>query len=176
MDNLNNRILVVFIISTIAIVNIKAQYQPIRFVYCSGASVLMGDNLILNSTLGQTNTGNAQSDIIILSSGFWSIIQNSIITNVDESIISDISFDLYQNYPNPFNPVTIIRYSIPDRSYVQLTIYNTIGQIITNLINEELEAGIHEATFDAANFPSGMYIYRLQAGEYVRSKKLLLMK
>jgi hypothetical protein len=83
---------------------------------------------------------------------------------------------LYQNFPNPFNSTTIIRYGIPIRSYVQLTLYNTLGQEIKILVNREQEAGTHKITLEIADLPSGVYIYRLQAGEYTESKKLLLLK
>jgi minor extracellular serine protease Vpr len=83
---------------------------------------------------------------------------------------------LEQNYPNPFNPLTVIRYGIPKRAYVDLSVYTILGQQVRILVNEEYEAGYYEATFEASNLPSGVYIYRLKAGEYVESKKLLLLK
>ena len=86
------------------------------------------------------------------------------------------SFALYQNYPNPFNPFTMIRFVIPDHTYVSLIVYNTVGQRVIQLVDDELESGTHEITFDASHLPSGVYIYRLQAGEYIENKKLLLLK
>jgi hypothetical protein len=83
---------------------------------------------------------------------------------------------LFQNYPNPFNPSTVIRYGIPERSNVILTVYNSLGQKVTTLINEGQEARFYEITFDASHLSSGVYIYRLQTGEYVESRKLLLLK
>jgi len=85
-------------------------------------------------------------------------------------------FTLLQNYPNPFNPSTTIRYSIPERTHVILHVYNTLGQEVARLIDRELEAGNHQMTFDASHLPSGVYIYRLQAGDYVAHKKLMLLK
>ena len=87
-----------------------------------------------------------------------------------------IAFMLYQNYPNPFNPSTIIRYGIPRRSYVQLSVYNPVGQLIIVLVSEEQVAGYYESLFTGSSLPSGVYIYRLQAGEYVESKKFLFVK
>jgi len=83
---------------------------------------------------------------------------------------------LEQNYPNPFNPTTIIRYGLPQRSAVKLEVYNTLGQRVAELENGERESGYHEVRFDGSNLASGIYFYRLQAGSFVRSMKLLLLR
>lgn len=85
-------------------------------------------------------------------------------------------FILEQNYPNPFNPATIIRYGIPQRTHVNLTVYNSLGQKVATIVNEEQEAQYYETVFDASGLPSGVYVYRMQAGEYVEVKKLLYLK
>jgi photosystem II stability/assembly factor-like uncharacterized protein len=92
-----------------------------------------------------------------------------------ESVIP-YRYELYQNYPNPFNPLTTIRYSLPHKSAVQITVFNTLGQRVAQLINGEMEAGYHEVLFDGKNLSSGVYFYRLQAGEYVRSRMFLLLR
>jgi hypothetical protein len=86
------------------------------------------------------------------------------------------SFALEQNYPNPFNPLTMICYSLPHRSHVALTVFNTLGQQVATLVNGEIEAGYHEVKFDAAGLASGVYLYRMQAGSYIATKKLLLIR
>jgi hypothetical protein len=86
------------------------------------------------------------------------------------------TWSLEQNYPNPFNPSTMIRYGLPSRSHVSLTIFNTLGQKVVTLQNAEQDYGYHEVRFDAQNLPSGVYFYRLQAGSYVATKKLLLVR
>ena len=86
------------------------------------------------------------------------------------------SFVLLHNYPNPFNPSTTISYSLPVKSQVDLVIYNTLGESITQLVNEEKEAGKHSVEFNATSLPSGVYFYRLQAGSFVETKKMVLMK
>jgi len=83
---------------------------------------------------------------------------------------------LEQNYPNPFNPSTSICYSLPNRSHVTLSVYNTLGQQVAQLVNEESESGYHEVQFNATNLASGIYFYRLQAGTFVETKRLLLLK
>jgi len=87
-----------------------------------------------------------------------------------------IEFALYQNYPNPFNPTTTIRYAIPERVQVRISMYNTLGREMITIMNGIQEAGYYEHAIDFSPFPSGVYIYRLQAGEYVESMKLLYLK
>ncbi len=90
-------------------------------------------------------------------------------------------FRLEQNYPNPFNPSTKIKYQIPsiakgEMSNVKIIIYDMLGNEITNLVNEPKPAGNYEVDFNAANLPSGIYFYRLSAGSYLESKKMVLLK
>ena len=81
---------------------------------------------------------------------------------------------LAQNYPNPFNPATTIRYGLPASGAVKLTVFNQLGQTIQMLVDQVQEAGYHEARFDASGLASGVYLYRLQAGEFVQTKRLVL--
>jgi Tol biopolymer transport system component len=71
------------------------------------------------------------------------------------------TFSLLQNYPNPFNPSTLIKYSVPENSFVKLSVYNLIGEEVSVLVNKEVDAGFYEVEFNAANLPSGTYFYRL---------------
>ena len=86
------------------------------------------------------------------------------------------AFLLAQNYPNPFNPSTTIRYGLPNRSHVTLTVYNTLGQQTAILQNGEQDAGYHEVQFDGKNLSSGVYFYRIQAGDFAATKRLLLLR
>ena len=82
-----------------------------------------------------------------------------------------------QNYPNPFNPSTLIKYSVPENGFVKLSVYNLIGEEVSVLVNETVDAGFYEVTFSAiGGLPSGTYFYRLQAGNFVETKKMVLMK
>jgi len=83
---------------------------------------------------------------------------------------------LKQNYPNPFNPTTSIKYQIPELNFITLKVYDALGNEIITLINEEKPAGSYEVEFDATALPSGIYFYRLQAGSFVGTKKMVLMK
>ena len=91
-------------------------------------------------------------------------------------IITPIEFELSQNYPNPFNPSTTIKFSIPEGSQISLKIYNSLGQEIETLINRFMEAGVHEINFNAVGLISGMYFYRLDAGEFTQVRKMTLIK
>ena len=83
---------------------------------------------------------------------------------------------LFPNYPNPFNPSTTIRYALPQRSHVTLSVFNTLGQEVASLANETQEAGYHDVKFDGSGLASGVYFYRLRAGDYVASKRLILVR
>jgi subtilisin family serine protease len=85
-------------------------------------------------------------------------------------------FSIGQNYPNPFNPTTTIKYGIPDASNVTLQIYDMLGREAKELVNKEQQPGYYTVTFDAANFPSGVYFCKLQAGHYVNIKKMILQR
>ena len=91
-------------------------------------------------------------------------------------IITPTEFELSQNYPNPFNPSTTIKFSIPEGSQVSLKIYNSLGQEIKTLVNRFMEIGVHTVNFNAVDFNSGMYFYRLDAGEFAKVRKMTLIK
>lgn len=97
--------------------------------------------------------------------------------SVDDAITAQPeSYALFQNYPNPFNPATMIGYRLPVSGPVRITVHDMLGREIATLTDEYKPAGMHEIEFDATAFSSGVYIYRLQAGEYVESRKLVLIK
>jgi Peptidase family M28/Secretion system C-terminal sorting domain len=87
-----------------------------------------------------------------------------------------INFALEQNYPNPFNPTTQIQYSIEKDGYVNLTVYNSLGQKVASLVNRNIKAGNYHATFDASDLASGVYYYRLESGSNVMVKKMMILK
>jgi aminopeptidase N len=95
----------------------------------------------------------------------------------DHSITSTpTDFQLYQNYPNPFNPKTFINYELPMTNYVELSIYNILGEEVTTLVSEEQMPGIYKVQWDAQSMAAGVYIYKIQAGEYSDVKKMVLIR
>jgi hypothetical protein len=85
-------------------------------------------------------------------------------------------FELSQNYPNPFNPATTIRFNLPVAGNVKITLYNLLGQQIRTLVNEFKESGVHTINFNASDLNSGMYIYKIEAGSFVQTRKMTLIK
>ena len=86
------------------------------------------------------------------------------------------SYNLYQNYPNPFNPVTIIKFSVPERSHISINIYNLLGEEIKTLVNEVKQKGAYSVSFNAGSLPSGIYFYTLRGNNYSITKKLVFLK
>jgi len=100
-------------------------------------------------------------------------------TTVDvENVADEIpqSLSLYQNYPNPFNPTTTIKFALPVDSRVKINVYNSLGQLVEILVDKEMESGYHEVNFNASRLASGVYLYQLQAGDFVSMKKMILLK
>jgi hypothetical protein len=92
------------------------------------------------------------------------------------SVKQPTEYALMQNYPNPFNPTTIIRYQLPTASVVQLEVFDVLGKKVASLVNSKQAAGDYSVLFDASNLSSGVYFYRLQAGNFVQTKKMLFIK
>ncbi|MCC6395993.1 MAG: T9SS type A sorting domain-containing protein, partial [Bacteroidetes bacterium] len=86
------------------------------------------------------------------------------------------SYALSQNYPNPFNPSTTIKFELPAASLVRLSVFDLLGREVSVLVNEQRSAGVHDVTFDAGRLASGVYLYRLQAGDFVQAHKMVLLK
>ena len=86
------------------------------------------------------------------------------------------SFRLEQNFPNPFNPTTTINYTMPSKNFVNLSVFNLIGEQLQILVNEEQEAGSHQINFDGSSLPSGIYFYKISSSNFTETKKMILMK
>ena len=138
------------------------------------------------SNISDGLTGNA------LSANLLTVLGNNLVTATNDGLwqrpLSEITstqnnysdlpkfYFLSQNYPNPFNPLTTINYSIPKTGFVILKVYDLLGREIKTLVNEEKIPGNYKIEFDAANLSSGIYFYRLQAGSFTQTKKLILLK
>ncbi len=114
----------------------------------------------------------------------WNDVSRWLYTWIGDQMVSDVGdndsvelkFELSQNYPNPFNPSTTIRYSVPTNGLVTLKVFNILGQEVKTLVNTVQNAGFHQISFDASQLASGVYIYRLSSGNFVNTKKMLLLK
>jgi hypothetical protein len=105
------------------------------------------------------------------------IVLNLTPTSVEEnnsSVLSD--YVLFNNYPNPFNPSTKVKYQIPKISFVTIKVYDVLGNEVENLVNEEKPVGTYEVEWSGSGLPSGVYFYQLRAGEFVETKKMVLIK
>lgn len=98
------------------------------------------------------------------------------VVSVDENPIAPTRFVLSQNYPNPFNPSTTIEFALPSEQFVRLSIFDVLGHEVAGLMEERLLPGFHKTEWNAANQPSGIYFYRLQAGTFIETKKLILVR
>jgi len=128
---------------------------------------------VVASDTSSPNSGTIQTDGVT-----WS---STNISGVEDENGIPAQYSLSQNYPNPFNPVTIIKYSIPavetqNFASVQLKVYDVLGNEVATLVNEEKPAGSYEVKFNASQLSSGIYFYKLQAGNYSEMKKMILMK
>ncbi|HEX3072767.1 MAG TPA: T9SS type A sorting domain-containing protein [Ignavibacteriales bacterium] len=101
-------------------------------------------------------------------------IDNSI--EVKDNGAQPDNFSLAQNYPNPFNPETKISFSLPQSGKASLKVYDMLGREVAELVNGQMEKGTHSINFNGRSLSSGVYIYRLQAGAFTESKKMILMK
>jgi hypothetical protein len=101
----------------------------------------------------------------------------SMVTGINQ-ISSEIpeDFSLSQNYPNPFNPQTNIKFQIPESGFVKLTIFDALGREIQTIVHRQLSPGIYSVDFNGSNLPSGIYYYRIEAGSYTETKKMVLIK
>jgi len=138
--------------------------------HVQSGSVLIDKGADLSSLFTTDKNGNTRS-------GAWDIgCYEYGSTQVSSVPVEPITFDLSQNYPNPFNPMTSIKYQIPKSSFVKISVYNILGVEVRTLVNEEQSVGSYEVKLDANGLSSGVYFYKIQAGEFVQSKKMLLTK
>jgi len=124
--------------------------------------------------IGSTSFTYSGSLLAFISQSFQSDCYN--ITEVMGGKKYPKGFILKQNYPNPFNPSTTIKYQIPELSIVTLKVYDVLGSEVATLVNKEKPAGYYNINFNASSLPGGIYFYKLHAGSFVKTKKMVLMK
>jgi hypothetical protein len=137
----------------------------------------LGSNEMVDSIIVNWPGGPVDMHTNIAADQILTVTEGQIIVSVEMSNYNvPAGYVLSQNYPNPFNPSTTIEYSIPERTDVKLTIINIVGEKVAELVNLTMDAGSYSIKFNAANLPSGVYFYTLQAGDFVTSKKMILLK
>jgi hypothetical protein len=128
-----------------------------------------------------TGTQDLAFELVFSSRGteYWRdtlVVQVTDPTDIVEQNDMPKSYDLKQNYPNPFNPTATIEYALPQAGYAALRVYNVLGEVVASLVDGTQAAGTFKTEWDASGLPSGVYFYRLTAGEYVQTRKMVLMK
>lgn len=133
-------------------------------------------------TVAQAVAGYCESSEYRAYLGFWHpLLGSPVAVEQVEPPTLPADFGMEQNYPNPFNPTTTIEFALPRSGQVRLEVYNTVGQLVTTLVNEALQAGTYRVNWDGRNLfgsqvASGVYLYRLQASGYVSTRKMMLLK
>ncbi len=166
-------LIMLFITLQINAQNSQVTWSSFNMGYASSTT----SNTTLKSIAGQSFVGNTKFSNNFIECGFLvDTLFRSVMVGVQEGPEMPTHFELYQNYPNPFNPTTTIRYDLPTASHVVMKVFNILGQEVAVLINEEKPAGKHQVDFNSTKLASGVYFYKLVAGEFVSVKKFLLLK
>jgi len=134
------------------------------FSFPAGSTLVVDVAIVAGTSLAdlQANADEAKS--------YWQIVPVETETN------NHFTFDLGQNFPNPFNPSTKLNYDVPELSFVSINIYDVLGKEITTLVNKEQPQGYYEIEWNAASLPSGVYFYQLRSGDFMATKKMILLK
>lgn len=145
-----------------------------------------GSQLDINRTIAIDNSWNRNNLSVIVfiqSKSAKTVYQSAAIdytqfaiTDIEEVENTPVTFALEQNYPNPFNPSTTIKYSVDERSQVKLTVYSLLGELVATVVDAEKSPGSYDVSFDGSALPSGVYVYKLQAGSQIITKKMAMIK
>jgi len=166
-------------ISTSDTVNVSKIVMPVQ----NGVDIASGQTIEIEKPFGVYMSGAADTirfNLNIYSNGnhFWSdsLIIDLIPLSIKRDQMLPVIFSLSQNYPNPFNPSTNIEFTLPKSEFVTLKIFNILGEEISTLVNDKLQAGNHTYQYDGSSLASGIYLYRIEAGEYQQVRKMILIK
>jgi len=149
------------------ILTVSVLYGQSSIVYGSSTSLYVGtgaDLCAATITVNGTFTGGG------------TFCNQPVDVETEKDLGTPKEFSLAQNYPNPFNPSTIISFAIPSQEFVTLKVFDILGRQVEVLMNEVKAAGYYEVNFDARTLPSGTYIYELRAGNFINTKKMILLK
>ncbi len=153
-------------------------YTIVRSVIAAGATPMSNGTYTVDGTIGQAVIGIASNGVFTNEQGFWYTLApfRQGVTNINVGNAEGFALD--QNYPNPFNPSTTIKFSVPERTKVTIRVMNLLGEEVhAPLVDEVKEPGTWQIDFqDADNLPSGTYIYRMDAGSFTASKRMVLLK
>ena len=136
-------------------------------------------NTMIKSAAGQIFVGFGEQGNTLIESGFLvDTLYRGQVMSVDQEDVEThpLIYSLGQNYPNPFNPQTVITFTLPKPEDVKISIYNMLGQRIMIVLDKPLQTGQHQVEFTAPNLASGVYFYRIEAGEYRAVKRMVLLK
>jgi hypothetical protein len=149
------------------LVSASLLYSQSSIVYDAGTNIDVGtgaDVCAATITVNGTYSGNG------------TFCNAPVDVESEDDILTPKEFSLSQNYPNPFNPNTLIKYQLPISSQVTLKVYDILGNEIETLVNAEKPVGFYEVEFNASKLSSGFYIYKITAGNFVSTKKMILIK
>jgi hypothetical protein len=161
-----------------------AQHQMPNSLLGNGGATSSNSNFQMQCAIGEPAIGESSNASFALQAGFLYTATAGVTVDVDEEAHVEMPqvYALHGNFPNPFNPATTIRYDLPKPERVMLKIYNLIGEEVATLVNDEPQAaGYHAAIWDGRDkngrvVASGVYVYRMQAGSFVMTRKLALIK
>ena len=173
---MKNKIIDIAVIALLFVTTALPQYQITNSVIGSGGNVVSNSNNNIVSTVGEAFIGKSSNTVNQNQIGFWYAYQQTTITEVENEETIPTIFKLEQNYPNPFNPSTKIKFAVPEKNNVLIKVYDILGSEVATLVNEEMDAGLYENDFNAAGLSSGVYLFRMEAGSYVDTKKMILLR
>jgi|WetSurMetagenome_2_1015567.scaffolds.fasta_scaffold15356_4 plastocyanin len=164
--------------------------DTIKWVWVSGSHTTTSTTIPLAATSWDEliTSSNTSYSYIITASGTYNYkctphegmgmvgVINVLTSSISRNESTALTYTLKQNYPNPFNPTTNINFSIPKSGLVNITIYNEIGKEVETIVNQNLTEGSYTINYDASKLSSGIYFYRIKAGEFGETKKMLLIK
>ena len=173
-------------LTLLAIPSARAGYILVKDVLSECGGHMESSSYTVDFCTGQTAVGQSECSTYVETGGFWNWPPGGPAVGVEEEDEEELEmvpddYQLSQNYPNPFNPQTHIRYQLAQPGPVSLAVYNVRGQMICRLVDEEQPAGEHQVTWQGVDHlgrsvASGIYFYQLVAGEFVQTRKMLLLK